>query len=114
MAIAGLELEIVDLKNAVGHVMDMMIPRVDGEEPRSLVDRLVLSLEQVTVLLRQLIKTTAVETLVRVKRHYPKAEVTKVEGGPNQEANLKAIQVEIKTSADRVVEVTDFEGDDVE
>jgi phosphoglycerate-specific signal transduction histidine kinase len=75
------------------------------------VDWLILAPEQVTNLLKASSKTTAVETLVRVKSHYLEVEVAKVEGDPNQEADLKVIEAEVEATADKVVEDINFEGD---
>lgn len=91
VAIVGLEVVMIDLKNVAGHIMDILVPQVSREEPRSLIDRLVLAPERVTELLRASSLTAAVETLVRVKSHYPEVNVTQVGDGPNQEVDLKAI-----------------------
>jgi hypothetical protein len=34
VAIAGLKVEVNDLKNVVDHIMDMVVPQVAGEEPK--------------------------------------------------------------------------------
>jgi hypothetical protein len=39
VAIAGLEVEVNDLKNATHHVMDKVVPQVAGEEPKPVIDR---------------------------------------------------------------------------
>jgi hypothetical protein len=40
VTIAGLEVEVNDLKNAADHVMDMMETQVAGEEPKPAIDQL--------------------------------------------------------------------------
>jgi hypothetical protein len=113
VAIAGLEVEITDLKRAAGYILDMVVPQTDEEEPKSLLDdRLIVALERVTDFLKSSSKTTSVGALVRVKSHYPEVEVANIQAGPNKEANLKAIEPKVQTVVDKVVEDIDFEGEE--
>ena len=67
VVIAGLEVEMTDLKNAAGYVMDMVVPHDNPEEPTPLLDRLMAAPDRVTDLLKESGKTAAIGALVRVK-----------------------------------------------
>ena len=41
VAIAGLEVDIADLKDVAGYVMDMVVPQVNPEDPTPLLDQLI-------------------------------------------------------------------------
>ena len=104
VAIAGLEVEMTNLKNTAGYVMDMVVPQENPEEPTPLLDRLMVAPDRVTDLLKESGKMGAVGALVTVKSHYPEVEVTKLEAGPNREVDLVALEAEVEAAADKVVE----------
>ena len=103
VAIARLEVEIADLKDAIGYIMDMVAPQENPEEPTPLIDRLIAAPNQITDLLKASSKIVAVGALLRVKSHYSEIEVTKIEAGPNREADLKFIEAEVDAAADAIV-----------
>ena len=113
VAIAGLEVEIADLKDAAGYIMDMVAPQENPKEPTPLIDRLIAAPDRVTDMLKVSGKTAAIGALLRVKSHYPEVEVAKIEAGPNREANLKAIEAEVEAFAVKVVEDLDLDEADV-
>jgi hypothetical protein len=82
VGIAGLEVEMSDLKNATNHVMDMVLPYVAVEEPKPLIDRLIVAPEKLTDLLRVSSLTNVVEALVRVKCHFHEVNMAKVRMAP--------------------------------
>ena len=104
VAIAGLEVEMTNFKNAAGYVMDMVVPQQNPEEPTPLLDRLLVAPDRVTTLLEESGKMEAVGALVAVKSHYPEVEVAKLEAGPNREVDLVALEAEVDAAADKVVE----------
>ena len=108
VAIAGLEVEIADIKDATGYVMDMVVPQVNPKEPTLLLDRLIAAPDRVTDLLKSTGKTVAVGALSWEKSHYPEVEVTKIENGPNRDADLKALEAEVEATAEKVVEDLDL------
>ena len=103
VAIAGLEVEITNLKDAAGYVMDMVVPQANPEEPTPLLDRLIEAPDRLTDLLKSTGKTSVVGALSWVKSHYPEVEVAKIEAGPNRDADLKALEAEVDAAADAVV-----------
>ena len=104
VAIAGLEVEIVDLKEAAGYIMDMVAPQDNPEEPTPLIDRLIAAPDQITDLLKASDKTAALGALTRVKSHYPEIEVAKIGAGPNRQADLKAIEVEVDAAVEKIID----------
>ena len=104
VAIAGLEVEITDLKEAAGYIMDMVAPQDNPEEPTPLIDRLIAAPDQITDLLKVSSKTSAVGALTRIKYHYPEVEVAKIGAGPNRQADLKAIEVEVDAAAEKIID----------
>ena len=108
VAIAGLEVEIVDLKEATEYVLDMVAPQANPEEPTPLLDRLIAAPDRVTELLKVSCKTAAVGGLLRVKSHYAEVEVTKIVAGPNRDTDLKTLEAEVEAAAKKVVEDLDL------
>ena len=103
VAIASLEVEIADLKDATSYVMDMVVPQVNPKEPTPLLDQLIAAPDQVTDLLKSTDKTAVVGALSWVKSHYWEVEVTKIVASPNRDADLKALEAEVDAAADAVV-----------
>jgi hypothetical protein len=59
VTIAGQEVDLNDLKNAAHFVMDMLATHVEGEEPKSAIDRLLAAPEKLVDLLKATSLTTA-------------------------------------------------------
>jgi hypothetical protein len=81
VTIAGYEVELRDLKGATDYAMDCIAVPVKGEEPKSVVDRLIETLDRLLTLLKATSLATATDALVRVKSHYPDVDMAKVKGG---------------------------------
>jgi hypothetical protein len=84
VAIAGLEVEVNDLKNTADHAKDIVVPQVVEEEQKSVIDRLITALKKLTELLRVTSMTVAVEALMCVKSHFIEVHTAKVGDGPNE------------------------------
>jgi hypothetical protein len=95
VTIAGLEVEVTDLKNAADLVMDMVESQVAGEEPKPAIDRRMCAPQKLVVLLRVTSLTTAMESLVRVKSHFPEVDMVKVGEGLDVSKDLKAVEPEV-------------------
>lgn len=93
VAIAGLQVEVNDLKNAADNVMDMVVPQVAREERKPVIDRPI-------DLLRATSLTLAMESLVRVKSHFPEVDMVKVWEGPDEVKHLGAIEVVVQPTAE--------------
>ena len=104
VAIAGLEVEIIDLKEVAGYIMDMVALQDNSKELTPLIDRLIAAPDHITNLLKASGKTAAVGALTRVKSHYPEVEFAKIEASPNRQADLKAIEVEVDAAAERIID----------
>jgi hypothetical protein len=112
--IAGLKVEVNDLKNATDHVMDMVETQVTGEEPRPSIDRLLAAPQKLVGLLRVTSLTASTELLVRVKLHFPKVDMVKVREGPDAMKDLRAIEEEVRVAAEKIMDAIDYKGDDGE
>ncbi|XP_039820092.1 uncharacterized protein LOC120682321 isoform X1 [Panicum virgatum] len=108
ITIAGLEAEMADLQEAAGYNMDMVVPRVNPEESSTLLDRLIVAPDRVTELLRSTGTTAAVGALSWVKLHFPDVDVGKLMDGPNEDADLHALELEVQAGAEKVVEHLDL------
>jgi len=75
--------------------MDMVVPRVNPEESSTLLDRLIAAPNRVTELLRSTGTTAAVGAQSKVKSHFPDVDVGKLMDGPNEDANLDALELEV-------------------
>jgi hypothetical protein len=71
MTIAGYEVELNDLKGAANYAMDCIAVSAEGEEAKSIVDRLVDTPNRLLTLLKATSLAAATDALVRVKSHYP-------------------------------------------
>jgi hypothetical protein len=80
VTIAGHEVELRDLKSAAIYAMDCIAVQVEGEEPKSAVNRLIETPDRLLTLLKVTSLTTAIDVLVRVKSHYPNVDMAKVKG----------------------------------
>jgi hypothetical protein len=114
MTITGYEVEVNDLKGAVNYAMDCIAVPAEGEEAKSIVDRLVDTPNKLLTLLKVTILATATDALVRVKSHYPDVDMAKVKAGPDAEKELAVLELEVRDAAIDVMDNLDYEGDDGE
>jgi hypothetical protein len=78
VTIAGYEIELRDLKGTANYVMDCIAMPVEGEEPKSVVDRLIETPDRLPTSLKATSLVAATDALVRVKSHYPEVDIAKV------------------------------------
>jgi hypothetical protein len=94
--------------------MDCIAVPAQGEEPRSVVDRLIETPDRLLTLLRAMSLAAATDALVRVKSHYPNVDMAKVKAGADATKDLKALELDIQDAAMEVMDTLDYEGDDGE
>jgi hypothetical protein len=75
--------------------MDCIVVLVEGEEPKSIVDRLIETPDRLLTLLKAASLAAATDALVRVKSHYPDVDMAKVKGGADAEKDLTALELEV-------------------
>jgi hypothetical protein len=112
--IAGQEVELTDLKNATHYAMDMIAVQVEGEVPKSSLDRLIDIPDRLLMLLKAMSLAVTTDALVRVKTHYPEVDMVKVKGCVDTTKDLKALELEVRDAAMEVMDTLDYEGDDDE
>jgi hypothetical protein len=94
--------------------MDCIAVPAEGEEAKSIVDRLVETPDRLLTLLKATILAAAIDALVRVKSHYPDVDMAKVKAGPDVEKDLAVLELEVRDVAIEVMDNLDYEGDDSE
>jgi hypothetical protein len=114
ITIARYEVELNDLKCAANYAMDCIAVPAEGEEAKSIVDRLVETPDRLLTLLKATILAAAIDALVRVKSHYPDVDMAKVKAGPDVEKDLAVLELEVRDVAIEVMDNLDYEGDDSE
>jgi hypothetical protein len=114
VTIAGYEVELRDLKGATSYAMDCIAVSVEGEEAKSIVDRLIDTPDRLLTLPKATSLAATTDTLVRVKSHYPGVDTAKVKGGLDAEKDLVALELEVQNAALEVADSLDYEGDDDE
>jgi hypothetical protein len=114
VAIAGYEVELRDLKGAASYAMDCIAVPAEGKEAKSVVDRLIDTPDRLLTLLKATSLAAATDALVRMKSHYPDVDMAKVEGGPDAEKDLTALELEVQDATLEVVDSLYYEGDDGE
>jgi hypothetical protein len=114
VTIAGKEVELTDLKNVAHYAMDMIASHVEGEEPKTALDRLIDIPERLLTLLKATSLEAATDVLVRVKSHHPEVDMVKVGEGADTTKDLKALELEVCDTAMVVMDTLDYEGDDGE
>jgi septum formation topological specificity factor MinE len=112
--IVGQEVELNDLKNVAHYAMDMIAVQVEGEEPNSALDRIIVIPDRLLTLLKATSLEAATDALVRVKSHYLDVDMVKVKGGADTTKDLKALELEVRDAAMEVMDTLDNEGDDGE
>jgi hypothetical protein len=85
----------------------------EGEEAKSIVDRLIDTPNRLLTLLRAT-SLAATDALLRVKSHYPNVDMAKVKAGSDVEKDLTALELEVQDAANEVMDNLDYEGDDGE
>jgi hypothetical protein len=106
------EVELNDLKVVANYAMGCIAVLVEGEEPQSLVDRLIDTPNRLLTLLKETSLAAATDALVRVKSHYPNIDMAKVKAGPDVEKDLAALELEVQEDATEVMDNLDYEADD--
>jgi hypothetical protein len=114
MTIAGYEVELNDLKGAVNYAIDCIAVPAEGEEEKSIVDRLVDTPNRLLTLLKATSLAAATNALVRVKSHYPDVDMAKVKAGADVEKDLATLELEVRDAAIEVMDNLDYEGNDGE
>jgi hypothetical protein len=112
VTIARYEVELNDLKGSAHYAMDCIAIPVEGEEAKSVVDRLIETLDKLLTLLKATSLAVATDVLVRVKSQYPDVYMIKVKGGADAEKDLAALELEVQDAAMEVADSLDYEGDD--
>jgi hypothetical protein len=112
VTIAGYEVEMNDLKGTANYAMDCIAVPVDGDETKSVVDRLIDTPDRLLTLLKATSLATTTDALVRVKSHYPDVDMAKVKGGADVEKDFTALELQVQDAAMEVVDSLDCEGDD--
>jgi hypothetical protein len=109
--ITGYEVELNDLKGAANYAIDCIAVPSEGDEARSIVDRLIDTPNRLLTLLRATSLAAVIDALVRVKSHYPDVDMAKVKGGADTIKDLKALELEVEDAAMEVMDNIDYEGD---
>jgi hypothetical protein len=112
MTIAGYEVELNDLKGAANYAMDRIVVPVEGDETKSIVDRLIDTPNRLLTLLKAASLAATTDALVRVRSHYPEVDMTKVKGGADTTKDLTALKFEVRDAAMEVMDNIDYEGND--
>jgi hypothetical protein len=111
ITIAGYEVELHDLKGAANYAIDCIAVPFEGDEARSIVDRLIDTPNRHLTLPRATSLVVANDAFVRVKSHYPDVDMTKVKGGVDTTKDLKALELEVEEATMEVMDNIDYEGD---
>jgi hypothetical protein len=106
--------ELNDLKGAANYAMDCIAVSDEGEEAKSIVDRLVDTPNRLLTLLKATSLAAATDALVRVKSHYSDVDMAKVKAGSDVEKDLTALELEVQDATIEVMDNLDYEGDDGE
>jgi hypothetical protein len=112
ITIAGYEVELNDLKGVANYAMDCIAVSAEGEEAKSIVDRLVDTPDRLLTPLKATSLVAATDALVRVKSHYPDVDMAKIKAGPDVEKDLATLELEVRDAAIKVMDNLDYEGDD--
>jgi hypothetical protein len=94
--------------------MDCIAVAAEGDEAKSIVDRLINTPNRLLTLLKAASLAAAIDALVRVKSHYPDIDMAKVKAGPDAKKDLTALELEVRDAATEVMDNLDYEGDDGE
>jgi seryl-tRNA synthetase len=111
ITIAGYDVELHDLKGAANYAIDCIAVPSEGDEERSIVDRLIDTPNRLLTLLRGTSLAAATDALVRVKSHYRDVDLAKIKGGVDTTKDLKVLELEVEEAAMEVMDNIDYEGD---
>jgi hypothetical protein len=111
-SIAGYEVELNDLNDAANYAMDCTVVPDEGEEAKSIMDRLIDTPNMLLTLLKAASLAAATDALMRVKSHYPDIDMAKAKAGPDAEKDLAALELEVRDATTEVMDNLDYEGDD--
>jgi chromosome segregation ATPase len=114
MTIVGYEVELNDLKGAANYAMDCIVVPAEGDEAKSIIDRLIDTPNRLLTLLKAARLAVATDALLRVKSHYPDIDMDKVKAGPDAEKDLAALELEVRDADTEVMDNLDYEGDNGE
>jgi hypothetical protein len=114
MTIAGYEVELNDLKGAANYAMDCIAVPAEGDEAKSIMDRLIDTPNRLLTPPKAASLAAATDALVGVKSHYPDVDMAKVKAGPDAEKDLAALELEVRDVTTEVMDNLDYEGDDGE
>jgi hypothetical protein len=109
--IAGYEVELNDLNGAANYAMSCIAVPEEGEQQRSIVDRLIDTPNWLLTLLRANGLAAATDALVRVKSHYPDVDTVKIKGVADTTRDLQALELEVEEASNEVMENIEFEGE---
>jgi hypothetical protein len=112
VTIAGCEVDLNDLKGTTNYAMGCIVVPAEGEEAKSIVDRLIDTPDRLLTLLKATSLATITDVLVRVKSHYLDIDMAKVKAGPDAEKDLVALELEVQEAVLEVADSLDYEGDD--
>jgi hypothetical protein len=112
VTIVGYEVELNDLKSAANYAMDCIAVPAQGEEPESVVDRLIDTPNGLLTLLKATRLAAATDVLVRVNSHYPDLDMAKVKVGVDMTKDHRALELEVRDAAMEVMDTLDYEGND--
>jgi hypothetical protein len=90
VTIAGYEVELNDLKGTANYAMDCITIPSQGEEPQSVVDRLIDTPNRILMVLKATSLAAATDVLVRVKSQYPDVDMAKVKAGGCTTKDIRA------------------------
>jgi hypothetical protein len=114
VTIAGYEVELNNLKGTANYAMGCIVVPHEGEEAKSIVNRLIDTPNRLLMLLKATSLAATTDAFVRVKCHYPDVDMAKVKAGPDAEKDLAALDLELHEAALEVADSLDYEGDDGE
>jgi hypothetical protein len=106
--------EVNDLKGTAKYATDCIAVPAEGEEPQSVVDRLIDTPNRLLTLLMATSLAAAIDALVRLKSHYPDLDMAKVKAGADATKDLGDLEFEVQDAAMEVMDTLDYEGNDGE
>jgi hypothetical protein len=86
----------------------------EGEEAKSIVDRLVETPDRLLTLLKATSLVATTDALVTVKSHYPDVDMAKVKAGPDVEKDLATLELEVRDAAIEEMDNLDYESNNGE
>jgi hypothetical protein len=106
---ASLEKELGELKDAAQYVMDLYVPREEGAEPKSLIDRLDEAEGRIKGLLLDTANLAPATALSTIKYHDPSFDLQKVSEDVDLSDLIK--REDVVVAAEEVIKKFDFSTD---